>query len=395
MTGTRPPPDIQALLDWMRHDGRRYTRMRDFADALCPRVVEAGIPVARAQFAVLTLHPQVAGVSYIWRRDDGTERRTATRRDLLRPDIRDSPLARVVRERQPLRRRLDVPGATHDFTVLDDFRAAGMTDYVALPVIFSDDTCNPLSLATDHADGFSDADIAALGEIAEMLGAIVELQASRRISRQLMDVYVGQRTGARVLAGQIVRGSYETIDAVIWHGDLRGFTALTDSLPRGDVIELLNDWFDVVGTALAVEGGEILKFVGDGVLAIFEVTPAASAADRCRAALRAASAVAAGVEARNRERLERGRVAIAFGIALDIGEVAYGNIGTSDRLDFTVIGPAVNHAARLQGLAAELRRTVVASEAFAAATPDALSLLGTFALRGISDMQRAYAPDEA
>lgn len=379
----------------MRHSGRRYTRMRDFADALCERVVAAGIPVARAFFAVQTLHPQIAGTAYIWRRDDGTKRETATRRDLLRPDIRNSPLALVMRERQVLRRRLDAPGATSDFSVLENFRLEGMIDYVVLPVVFSDGTCNPLSLAADHPDGFTDADIAALGEIAEMLGAIVELQSSRRVSRQLMEAYVGRRTGARVLAGQIARGSYETIDAVIWHADLRGFTALTDTLSRGDVIELLNDWFGILGTALTAEGGEILKFIGDAALAIFEVTPQGGATDRCSAALRAAGAVVAGVTARNRERQASGRVPIGFGIALDIGEVAYGNIGTSDRLDFTVIGPAVNHAARLQGLAAELGRTVVTSQAFAASVPDVLSPLGTFALRGISGMQRAYALREA
>jgi len=342
-----------------------------------------------------TLHPQIAGTAYIWRRDDGTKRETATRRDLLRPDIRNSPLALVMRERQVLRRRLDAPGATTDFSVLENFRLEGMIDYVVLPVVFSDGTCNPLSLAADHPDGLTDADIAALGEIAEMLGAIVELQSSRRVSRQLMEAYVGRRTGARVLAGQIARGSYETIDAVIWHADLRGFTALTDTLSRGDVVELLNDWFGILGTALTAEGGEILKFIGDAALAIFEVTPQGGATDRCSAALRAAGAVVAGVTARNRERQASGRVPIGFSIALHIGEVAYGNISTSDRLDFTVIVPAVNHAARLQGLAAELGRPVVNSEAFAASVPDVLSPLGTFALRGISGMQRAYALREA
>ncbi|MBM3558347.1 MAG: adenylate/guanylate cyclase domain-containing protein [Alphaproteobacteria bacterium] len=388
----RRPPDPGAVLDWMRREGRRYTRMRDFGDALCERVTAAGIPIARACFAVTTLRPRVAGAAYIWRRDDGTQRTTATRRDLLRPDIRNNPVAMVMHDRRALRCRLDAPGATHDFAVLDDFRAEGMTDYIALPVVSSDDTCNALSLATDHPEGFSDADITALGEIAEMLGAIVELQASRRVSRQLMEAYVGRRTGARLLAGQIARGSYETIDAVIWHADLRGFTALTDTLPRGDIIELLNDWFDAVGGALAAEGGEILKFVGYGVLAIFEATGTANVADRCAAALRAASDVVSRVTACNAERAARGRVPIVFGIVVDIGEVAYGNIGTVDRLDFTVTGPAVNQAARLQGLAVELGRTIVASAAFAAAVPDTLSPLGTFALRGISDMQRAYAP---
>ena len=270
-----------------------------------------------------------------------------------------------------------------------------MTDYVAVPVTFTDDTCHPLSLATDDPDGFLDADVAALVEIAEMLGAIVELQSARRIARQLMDTYVGRRTGARVVAGQIARGSYEAIHAVIWYANLRGFTALTDTLSRGDVMELLEDWFDIVGAALAVEGGEILKFVGDAALAIFEVNSEGGAAERCAAARRAAAEVSAGVTARNHRRRANGRVPIGFGIALDIGEVAYGNIGTADRLDFTVIGPAVNHAARLQGLAADLGRMIVTSEAFADTVPDALSALGTFALRGVSGMQRAFAPDEA
>jgi len=276
--------------------------------------------------------------------------------------------------------------------VLGQFKGDGGTDYAAMPMICSSGEINSITWLTDRAGGFSDDEIAGLANVANALAIIVELQATRRIARHLMDTYVGHRTGERVLSGAITRGSGEAIRAVVWLCDLRGFTALTDSLARDRVIGLLNDYFEAMVDVVTAEGGEPLKFMGDGMLAIFELGATEDPGDRCAAALRAARAAAEKVAARNLERRSAGEPAIRFGLALHLGEVSYGNIGAPTRLDFTVIGPAVNQAARLEKLGHELGRTVVTSASFAAAAPESLENIGRHSLRGVSEAQEVFAP---
>jgi adenylate cyclase len=206
-----------------------------------------------------------------------------------------------------------------------------------------------------------------------------------------MNTYVGERSGAHVLAGQIQRGSGEDLNAVIWFCDLRGFTRLADRLPRSDLIKLLNDYFEIMCNAVRAEGGEVLKFVGDGMLAIFEMKDAVEAAARAEAALRAARAAIDATRSHNAARRVAGQTEIKFGIALHLGEVSYGNIGAPDRLDFTVIGPAVNHANRLEKLAGELGRPLLASASFAGAAPAGLQSLGLHRLRGVAEPQEVFA----
>jgi adenylate cyclase len=203
---------------------------------------------------------------------------------------------------------------------------------------------------------------------------------------------VGHRTGERVLSGAIQRGAAQTIQAVIWFCDLRGFTALADSLPRDRLIAMLNDYFEEVVAAVVGEGGEALKFMGDGMLAIFELNADEAPSDRCAAALRAARIAFEKIVARNLERTAAGEPEIRFGLALHLGAVTYGNIGAPNRLDFTVIGPAVNHAARLEKLASELGRHVVTSASFAAAAHGSFESLGRHYLRGVTEPQEVFAP---
>jgi adenylate cyclase len=219
----------------------------------------------------------------------------------------------------------------------------------------------------------------------------VELQSTRRVAQQLLDTYVGHRTGERVLSGAIRRGTGEAIRAVIWYCDIRGFTTLADSMARDEVISLLNDFFETMVDAVAAEGGETLKFVGDAMLAIFDLR-GEEVANRCGAAMRAARAAIAKIAERNAERAATGRPQIRFGLALHLGEVSYGNIGAANRLDFTVIGPAVNHAARLEKLASELGRPLVASASFVAGCSEPMTNLGKFQLRGVLEPQDVFAP---
>jgi adenylate cyclase len=377
----------------MMRDGRHLTHMREFGDEMCRRIVAAGIPLWRAFCSVATLHPQIVATAYIWRRDTpGAVRFTADRSFESDPEFTTSPIAEVQRTGVMIRRRLHDPACALDYPVFGEFKNEGGTDYAAMPMLCSSGEINSISWVTDREGGFSDDEIAGLGAVAEALAIIVELQATRRIARHLMDTYVGHRTGERVLAGKITRGSGEQIRAVVWLCDLRGFTAMTDSLPRDKVIDLLNDYFETMVDAVTAEGGEALKFMGDGMLAIFELGANEQPRERCAAALRAAEAACEKIEARNLERRAVGDPEIHFGLALHLGDVSYGNIGAPRRLDFTVIGPAVNHAARLEKVGVELGRPVVTSASFAAASKEGLETIGRHSLRGVSEPQEVFAP---
>jgi adenylate cyclase len=381
------------VVEWMMRDGRHVTHMREFGDEMCRRIVDAGIPLWRAFCAVGTLHPQIAATAYIWRRNaPGAARFTASHELSRGPEFSNSPVATVQRTGKMIRRKLYDPACPIDYDVLAEFRGEGGTDYAAMPMLCSSGEVNSITWLCDRAGGFTDNEIAGLTSVAEALAIIVELQATRRIARHLMDTYVGHRTGERVLSGAITRGSGEAIRAVIWFCDLRGFTSLADTLPRDRVIGLLNDYFETMVEVVTAEGGEALKFMGDGMLAIFELGATEDPAGRCGAALKAAAAAAEKIASRNLERSAAGDPEIHFGLALHLGEVSYGNIGAPTRLDFTVIGPAVNHASRLEKLGHELGRTVVTSASFAAACRERLESLGRQTLRGVAEPQEVFSP---
>ncbi len=388
-------PGAARVVAWMLHEGRANTHMRGFGDDMCRRVVEAGIPLWRAFCAIRTLHPQNAASAYVWRRGEtGAERRTAEHGIEKTPAFDQSPIAEVQRTGLRIRRCLENPNVPLDYEVLETFRKEGSTDYVAMPMVFSSGEINCISWLTDRPGGFIDAEIAGLADVAEMLTVLVETQTYRRIVRVLMDTYVGHRTGERVLSGAVKRGDGETIRAVIWYCDLRGFTTLSDALPRDSLLDLLNEYFEIMVNAVSAEGGEVLKFIGDGMLAIFELREGDSVVQHCAAALRAARAAREAVKTRNPERTAAGLADIRYGLALHLGEVTYGNIGAPNRLDFTVIGPAVNHASRIEKLAAKLDRRVVMSASFAAAAEAPLKSLGTHSLPGVVEPQEVFTlPD--
>jgi adenylate cyclase len=388
-------PGAAGVVAWMLHEGRANTRMREFGDDMCRRVVEAGIPLWRAFCAIRTLHPQIAASAYVWRRGEGTaERRIAEHGIEKTPAFAQSPLTEVTLTGRAIRRRLCDPGVELDYDVLKVFRSEGGTDYIAMPMVFTSGEINCVSWLTDRPGGFTDAEIAGLADVAEMLTVIVETQTHRRIVRALLDTYVGHRTGERVLSGAVKRGDGETIRAVIWYCDLRGFTKLSDALPRDLLLDLLNEYFEIMANAVSSEGGEVLKFIGDGMLAIFELREGADVVQRCAAALRAARSARASVAARNPDRVAAGLAEIRYGLALHLGEVTYGNIGAPNRLDFTVIGPAVNHATRIEKVAAKLDCRVVTSASFAATAEVALTSLGTHTLPGVGEPQEVFTlPD--
>ncbi|MDW8124858.1 MAG: adenylate/guanylate cyclase domain-containing protein [Geminicoccaceae bacterium] len=379
-------------LAWLAQHSRRERFLEDLLARMSEHLVLDGIPIARSTLQLRTLHPQFAGARLLWRPGmTRAEVQLFEHEALALPAFRHSPVRALFEGAEAIRQRLDIPAPVPaEFPIYAELRAEGMTDYLAMPMTFTDGTRHAVTWATRRAGGFSGEDIRALAELLPILAMAVEIRLNRRIARTLLDTYVGRHAGERILAGEIRRGSGTTVRAAIWQCDLRGFTGFAEREPRDAVIDLLNRFFEAAATPIEAKGGEILKFMGDGVLAIFPLEEDAA----CARALEAAIEARRAMRSLNRQRHEAGREALRFGLALHVGDVMYGNIGTATRLDFTVIGPAVNVAARLQELAKELDREVLLSAGFAALCSCAAGWfepLGRFPLRGVSEPVDVFA----
>jgi adenylate cyclase len=273
--------------------------------------------------------------------------------------------------------------------MMQSLRSEGITNYVAFRIRFANGSSHGASFATDAPDGFSDHDIELLLGLERLLALRLENTVRRELASTVLGAYLGKDAAKRVLEGRIRRGDIETISAAIWMSDLRGFTTLSDRLSAEDLLELLGDYFTIVVTAVRSEGGEVLKFIGDAVLAIFRVGDRSSS-EACDAAARAARAVEAALVERNSERQQMGKALIRHGVGLHVGEVNYGNVGSADRLDFTVIGPAVNMVARVESLCGLLKQQVLISEAFAQQVSVPTKCLGPYELKGLQKAVLIY-----
>lgn len=383
--------DTTAIVDWLA-DGARSTRSTEGLLAeLCDRLLGCGIPVWRVGLFVLALHPQIMGTRFLWKRGQDVDINRGPYEVFETEDFRRSPVRRVIDTGLTIRRRFADQNCPIDFTTLGDLRAEGATDHVALPMFFADGSVRSVTFATQQPGGFSDADIASLESIVAPLTRVVETQTLRYTATALLNTYVGGHAGARVFAGHIRRGHTTAIEAAIWLSDMRGFTRLADRVPAPALIDLLNRYFDCQVPAILEHGGEVLKFMGDGLLAIFPVGhDGKSVTQVCDAALAAACQARAAIlsAAAESERLATSRA--PFGLGLHVGQVSYGNIGSGSRLDFTCIGPAVNLAARIEKLAGKLGRTILASQAFASHLPSRFVPVGEFALPGFGISQAVF-----
>jgi adenylate cyclase len=379
---SEPVIDTRALVQWLIDGARDCPLPQEVLVTLSEGLVAAGLPLARAAVFVLTPHPLVAGRRLEWRPGQPVAIGELKYEVKGTPSYIDSPIAYIYANDQELRRCLSRADCPMDFPILHDMREDGITDYFGVPLRFTfRNEVQALVCATSVPDGFSEAHIDAIRSIVAPLARVAEIRALTRASAALLDTYVGHKTGDRVRAGSIRRGDTEAIRAAIWLSDMRGFTALTDSEPPAAVMDVLNRYFDCQVPAISAHGGEVLKYIGDGVLAIFPVSAAVDSDKAC------AEALAAARDA----RAEIAKVAgLRFGLALHLGEVLYGNIGSGDRLDFTCIGPAVNLAARLEKIAARQGRAVIASAEFARHCGADLTPLGNFTLAGFHEPQPAF-----
>jgi len=381
-TGLGAPIPGGRIDRWILGEGPHIDSHVEFFDELCWRLLGEGVSVRRATLNAGTLHPLIRGIGARWLRDlNVIEDFRILHGSEATDEYLHSPIRATIERGTPFRRRLDAE--IPEYPLLEKLRKAGATEYFALALNRTFKTYPVVTWATDRPRGFSDADITALEDINPALAAIVETRVVRRISANLLDTYFGPEAGRRILAGQIRRAEGERLRAVVMMTDMRGFTALSDRLPGDEVITLLDDYFDALATPIQERNGEVLKFMGDGMLSIF---PAADDDDFSASSVRALEAATEGLErldAVNNARRSTGRSELRTGIGLHLGEVIYGNVGTVGRLDFTVIGPAVNLASRLEELTKRLLRPMLFSADFARVCPRPLVSLGFQPVRGL------------
>ncbi len=391
MLATSPLDTIAGITRWLISEARLIGETLQLDQAMVDRLRDAGLPIRRFTTGVPSLHPQVDSFSTLWEKGKGLSFRQYRLSDISSQTLSSSPIFIAYEEGRSVRCRLEGTPDPGEYELLGDLRDQGLTDYLVLPLPFSDGTNKAMSFATDRPGGFTDDEFAVLEGIRHALAATIEVRYLRHLAGTLMDTYVGPVAGRRVLQGEIRRGAGETIRAAIWFCDLKGFTPLSERLPAQQLLDLLNAYFDAVVRSIEASGGEILKFIGDAVLAIFPPHEGgkAKAAER---ALDAANAAIGDISTTNSSRRESGLLEIDCGIALHFGDVVYGNVGGETRLDFTVIGPAVNLASRLEGLTRELGRSVVVSEPFAALHGGDFEPMGSYSLKGIDEPHDVYAP---
>jgi adenylate cyclase len=387
MDKTDQTDEAAEIARWLIAEARLLLAPLELIDRFCRRLVGLGVPLWRLRAGQRLANPLASAWGVIWTRDGaGTHEYVVPRATLSTGAYYGSPFQHVVERRQSFRRRLLDLHPERDHEVLHEMAAAGGTDYLAVPLEYGDGSVQGLSLVSDGEAGFADHHLELIERLRQPLAAALEPTAMRRSSASLLHTFLGDGPAEAVLAGAIRRGDRRHIEAAILFSDLRGFTTMSERLGEADLFAALDRYFEAVVEAVRGEGGDVLKFLGDGVLAIFPVEGAGSRGHACGAALRAVG--------RTGERLgvaEDG-APLAFTATLHVGQVVYGNIGSPDRLDFTVLGPSVNLVSRLEGLAKQLDRPILCSAAFAHELDAPLASLGRFPLKGVAEPQEVFAP---
>ncbi|WP_441234085.1 adenylate/guanylate cyclase domain-containing protein [Bradyrhizobium sp. 930_D9_N1_4] len=387
-----PPATLSdGVVHWLTNGTRNERFIDNIFAEMCNRLQQVGIPLKRSTLHILIQHPQWLGARFKWS-DGAREAETS----LVDFDVRGrseyigSAANEIQDGASEVRERLGRdPALGRKHALYDEMRANGLTDYVAWPLYHTLGKQHLITFATDRPGGFDDAHIAALKNLLPVLALVSEIRIKNRLARTLLETYVGAHAGQLILAGATRRGTGTTVRAAIMICDLREFTRISDNWPRDDVIDLLNDYFDAMSEPIARHGGEILKFIGDGLLAIFPL----SEPNACANLLHAVTEAKAAMVALNERNSATSRAPLNYGIGVHVGDVMYGNIGSSSRLDFTVIGPAVNMASRLEALTKQVGRPVLLSRDFAEQVEPAFELehVGQYEVRGFSDPIELFA----
>jgi len=376
-------------------EGRHITEPRALLTSLAARLDAAGARIERMGFTIRTIHPQVVAWGCYWSRKGGSgifEGRHGVQNS---DAFAASPVQYVYEHRQPYRRRLATLDEQRDPPLMFELRAEGMTDYYALPMRLGSGEVNFMTAATAAAEGFSDEDLERIEALANVLAPLLEVIHARRMTLGLLDAFVGPRISGRILHGQVKRGDGDRIEAAFWYSDLRGFTALSESLPAAQLLGLLNDYFENCAAAAAARGGEILQFIGDAILIVFEIRRPEDEPGVCNDALDAAIDALNAIAVVNHRRRRAGLAQIEFGLGLHLGTVTHANVGSPGRLAFNVVGPAVNKTARIQALTKEAGVPLLLSREFATHIRRPLRALGRFGLRGVAGDHEVFTLEKS
>lgn len=409
-SGSKDPfdlyPGLRTLSDRLLQDSIEGRHFEDLLATFGKSLNAAGFSITRLHVTMRTNHPEFGSLAHRWLRDEGTHQESFVRSREPRSNWLESPLYYLLhKDADELRQRLDDPDPEYNFPFFEELRAKGVTDYVLFKRFFDrregslaiegetiPEGCL-LSIASDAVGGYSDADLEVIRKLLPSLLIGLKSFGNRKAAEDIAITYLGEDAGRRVLSGDILRGSVERVEAVICYFDLSGFTKLSEALSGDEIVSMLNDYFAVAVDIVHEHGGNVLKFMGDGMLAIFDVT---KSEDANRAAITATLLLRTQMEVVSARRIKTGVTATGFTVALHRGEVLYGNIGGKTRLDFTVIGPAVNTAARLSGMCAHVDQPIVISASVARpmlAEFQELVSIGTYRLRGVAARQELFTLD--
>lgn len=385
-------PTVQALFDWLVDGAPGAPTPMAVLERVGPDLVTGGVPLERMSAFVRTLHPSVMGRRFLWEKGVPTVKAIEASWELLNsPMFLTSPLATVFKTGEVIRLRL-TPEATGLSDDLAGLRKDGFTDWVVFPLKFMGGSIHGVTFTTKAKEGFTDEHLAAIAHVIRPLSRVGETLALMRTAVNLLNAYVGNDAGDRILKGHIQRGDTELIRCVIWFSDLRGFTSMSGERQPKEIIGILNEFFECQVPAIEQGGGQVLKFIGDGLLAMFPVDEKRDAKTAGDAAVKATAVAFAALAKLNELRRQRGDADLAFGVALHLGEVAYGNIGGASRLDFTAIGPAVNLASRIEGMTGKLGKPVLLSAAVAKEVTLPTRSVGSFELKGITGPAELFEP---
>ncbi len=392
---------IDDVADWLMTQALGSTSADKLLEQCSLRLNAAGIPLWRSNISFQILHPLYQAVSHIWYRESGLQEPTQFAGQANASDAwLTSPQYFIVSNELPyLRRKLTGPAAQLDFPVLKELAAGGATEYFTYIVPFDQPDLAHLdasgmvgSWATDRPGGFNDDDLRFLMRIQQRLGVACKMVIKEQITQNVLAAYLGPDAGEKVLQGQIKLGDGESTHAVIWFSDLRNSSGLADSLPPEEFIDLVNGYFQCSAGAVLANQGEVLRFIGDAVLAIFPIrADGFSEKEACTKALAAARDAMSNMAELNKEREAADKDPLGFGLGLHVGDVMYGNIGVPERVEFSVVGPAANEVARLETLTKSLGHQVLMSDHFVGTLEDDFINLGKHELRGVGDPMEVFA----
>ena len=387
----KPTPkkwDHNVVIDWLVDEGRFLPDLDELVRQLGNHMVKLGVPLWRLRMGIKTVHPLIAAYSTVWERDTGQSQHIANPHGLENRNVYiGSPLAHISETGNSFRKRLfqDLSLDVHES--LHELKARGATDYFGLPMKYTDQAIGVLIFVTDSTDGFAHLDIAHFKKIAAILAPITESYRSRQIATAVAETYLGPSTGRKVLDGQITRGHIQSINAAILMSDIRDWTGLNDRLPADSAIALANGFFEVIAEAVETNSGEVLKFIGDAVLAIFPADD-----ENCSPQQACQNAYSAATKALQCAAHSKPSLGIDFGIGLHFGELLYGNVGSKSRMDFTVSGRAVNTTARIESMCSKLDRPLLVSNEVAVHLDKEMQLISNEKLRGCENKINIFAP---